>query len=833
MSNNNMFLFRNKVAPTDEDENIDYETNVLVLGCGPAGLGLLVRAAREDKITSLLTRTPTIVKNEILLNEINNNKGKKKIKKNKKKIYKKKKNEYGLIIIDKASEDRIGGGKLQDYLIRSNTSSARFVGTVTGISVSTSQSPLPSPRKKQVQQQQQTNNNVSIKKINDAVAKKIITNNDDPLSESIGYTLDKPQKNNKYNNSSNNSNNSKKPNESTVNDNNDSKTNNNNNNNNKNKNKLITRRESSLGDTVGDGGSVNTGRCEALIDVATTDCGVELIGHGKYHIPLHLVGEFLSKATMPALKKIMTKSKTSGFFHSCEAESVSIEEDGTYTVIIKRINVKNEKKAQVNENNNKAENNNDNLSITRQKIKCHQLIFALGGSQRIPTWLPTSVRPQTMVIRSDHLLTQDGLDSVVFHLRSSLQFPSVRNREHAPLVCIVGGSHSAFSSAWLLLNGPAHGADNEESRLDVTTSKTPIIKAKWKKSAKLAQSMGQTLRSPSEFPLGTWGFRRNDVMILHRSRIKVHFASDQEARSVGYRYLPEEAQGSWRKSIYPFGGLRGDAKRLYLTKKNGTERRLQTKQVQNHKELLLTLKKSKPLVVVWAGGYEANSIPILDHLGNEVQIVKDSRGQYMTDNFSQLQFLKSKINDDKNNDRNKGNSKSNKTASTAADVNSVNKIEAETLNKCFAIGLGAGLPSGREEIGGELLDGTRADGFNVYVGPHGKIILDKMYDKIIGETLNVKEEGNNITDSSKNMNKNPESSKVNHLNPQEGVVSKKKSKNQINGLRVDIDNHDWMIDDDEDNNKRTKKDLDNNDVFDPLVTTMVKAKSNRRSCAIQ
>ena len=86
-----MFLFRNKVAPTDEDENIDYETNVLVLGCGPAGLGLLVRAAREDKITSLLTRTPTIVKNEILLNEINNNKGKKKIKKNKKKIYKKKK----------------------------------------------------------------------------------------------------------------------------------------------------------------------------------------------------------------------------------------------------------------------------------------------------------------------------------------------------------------------------------------------------------------------------------------------------------------------------------------------------------------------------------------------------------------------------------------------------------------------------------------------------------------------------------------------------------------------------------------------------------------------
>ena len=36
------------------------------------------------------------------------------------------------------------------------------------------------------------------------MAQKIITNNDDPLSESIGYTLDKLQKNNKYNNSNNN-----------------------------------------------------------------------------------------------------------------------------------------------------------------------------------------------------------------------------------------------------------------------------------------------------------------------------------------------------------------------------------------------------------------------------------------------------------------------------------------------------------------------------------------------------------------------------------------------------------------------------------------------------
>ena len=74
-----MFLFRknkNSIAPVDKninDDDISYETNVLILGCGPAGLGLLVRAARDDKITSLLTRTPTILKNEELSQNIEKN----------------------------------------------------------------------------------------------------------------------------------------------------------------------------------------------------------------------------------------------------------------------------------------------------------------------------------------------------------------------------------------------------------------------------------------------------------------------------------------------------------------------------------------------------------------------------------------------------------------------------------------------------------------------------------------------------------------------------------------------------------------------------------------
>ena len=44
---------------------------------------------------------------------------------------------------------------------------------------------------------------------------------------------------------------------------------------------------------------------------------------------------------------------------------------------------------------------------------------------------------------------------------------------------------------------------------------------------------------------------------------------------------PEEAQGTMRKSVYPFRGLRGDAKKLWMDKKDGSERRLQRQSWQS------------------------------------------------------------------------------------------------------------------------------------------------------------------------------------------------------------------------------------------------------------
>ena len=244
-----MFLFRRvPVAPAAEAESADecVKTNILVLGCGPAGLGLLVRAARDEKIDDLVSRTPSIIAAET---EELEDTATAKSQTRKKKLSKKcrgKDKEYGLLVVDKASENKVGGGKLLDYLIRSNTASARFVGTVTGAKTSSRRNSSASPNRT---------------KSSDSTE----TQDSDPLSESIGYTLAKKGSIRIDATSENTSKLSSKQPESKP-------------------TTGLIRRESSLGDVVGDGGNLNSGPCEALIGAASTPSGVKLTQNGKHHV---------------------------------------------------------------------------------------------------------------------------------------------------------------------------------------------------------------------------------------------------------------------------------------------------------------------------------------------------------------------------------------------------------------------------------------------------------------------------------------------------------------------------------------------------------------------
>ena len=624
-------------------ENTTTRARVLLLGCGPAGLGLLVRAEREGALQQLVERTPAL-ELSMLREGASDHSEVKRPKKDK---------GVGLVVVDKRGSGSVGGGRLAEYITRSNTSAARFVRSVSG-SVAVKNEDVGG---------EEEDTGGERKEVGGAERKEgggpsSDAPQDDPLEDSLlasGSAL------------------------------------------------AIERLDSVAFDaTVPTKLPVS----DELAKVEDDDAAKRLLGFGKYHTPLNRVGEFLNESTMSRVHAIVERGAraTDGVARvlcNAEAESVRVQADGTYLVALRRHDLVGDDGGGREGVEKEWKAGEDTAAVPRSFVVADRLVFALGGTQRVPGWIaPPIVRKEALAITSDELLTQQGLDKVVGHLREYLSYPSRRNQEFSPLVCIIGGSHSAFSAAWLLLNGPAVGSNEQPTSPRRPATQPPTAtQIMWRKSGKLAMSLGQTLQSPSVFAPGTWGFRRNDVAILHRSRIKVHFSCDGEARRDGYRYLPEEAQGTMRKSVYPFRGLRGDAKKLWMAKKDGSERRLQLKEVSTHTALLSALKSMKPLVVVWAGGYEATTVPFTDAGGNAVALAKDRRGQLVVTGRSQL--------------LRKGDG----------------AVSSFPMPNCFGMGLGAGLPSSHADVGGEREAETRADGFNLYVGAHGRLVLKGLMGK--------------------------------------------------------------------------------------------------------
>ena len=70
--------------------------------------------------------------------------------------------------------------------------------------------------------------------------------------------------------------------------------------------------------------------------------------------------------------------------------------------------------------------------------------------------------------------------------------------------------------------------------------------------------------------------------------------------------------------MYPYSGLRGDAKALYKNIKSGAEKRITLVRAA-HPELQAEYMQ-KADIVVWACGYQTNKIPIKDQEGREIYL---------------------------------------------------------------------------------------------------------------------------------------------------------------------------------------------------------------------
>jgi hypothetical protein len=207
--------------------------------------------------------------------------------------------------------------------------------------------------------------------------------------------------------------------------------------------------------------------------------------------------------------------------------------------------------------------------------------------------------------------------------------------EDAAEIRVIGSSHSAFSVAHTLLQ---HSAEN-----------------------------GINIR----------------VRIQHRSPIRLFYDLQKETPPEWYGYSAEDVCPKTNR-LHRFGGLRGDARQLYLRIQAGEETRVLFESGNS-------AENSFTGATIDATGYETNLLPLIDHDGKPISLALSEDGQ--------------------------------------TNVNAYGGVKAsdqEVVPNIYGIGLGYGIrPNG---IGEPRFNG-RLDGVNVYWGPVGEAITQSILDR--------------------------------------------------------------------------------------------------------
>ncbi|OWZ23758.1 hypothetical protein PHMEG_0001328 [Phytophthora megakarya] len=341
------------------------------------------------------------------------------------------------------------------------------------------------------------------------------------------------------------------------------------------------------------------------------------------------------------------------------------------------------------------------------------LILAMGGTQELPSLENPAYHSK--LFSSDSCLREDGFAKLKEHLLA--QPPGERK------VCIVGGSHSSFSVAWLLLNkfvdpkavtcttrkapvcsGSPKKCDpnttreacettlvspnraSSEAPASVTTSVSPLTITKCEtatvkvKRISLTGSSGDTSSPKSTI------FNPRDIMILHRSPVRCYYGTKKEAEADGADASRVDRSGC----VNTFTGLREDAKRLFKSVMSGREMRVRLFQVSQQGSHALTDKAySTASAIVWGAGYKTNLLPGFDETGN-LLIFRQDNGVVKLDNKARLQ------------------------------------LRGPVKGKCpsvLGLGLGFSLRSAVDEMGME----TRVDGVTVYHRRGALLVLEALF----------------------------------------------------------------------------------------------------------
>lgn len=182
--------------------------------------------------------------------------------------------------------------------------------------------------------------------------------------------------------------------------------------------------------------------------------------------------------------------------------------------------------------------------VTKETFETYAryVVLASGGTQTLPKSLP-NVNPSKLY-SSDYVCTDSGIAELTSKLKN---FPRKR-------IVIIGGSHSAFSAAWICLNklgwnSSCSGGSSSSNNNSLNSNELS-----------LHSTIGNSNNSSN-----------NSIYIVHRHEIKVFYACKRDADRDKYNtYEGINKQGQ----IHPFSGLRGDAKALYRNIRTGIETRV-------------------------------------------------------------------------------------------------------------------------------------------------------------------------------------------------------------------------------------------------------------------
>ncbi len=336
-----------------------------------------------------------------------------------------------------------------------------------------------------------------------------------------------------------------------------------------------------------------------------------LIKGGVKCAPLTLVGYYLDCVGNYFIDVINKKYNQNIFLSKTKVESIKMFKNDEYSISVKKVD-----------------------ETKSYNIRCKNLILATGGKPKAPKNLPEIqkllVDPLDFYYSND-MLQEDGYK----RLMQSLS----KKESKVKKIVIIGGSHSGFSAAWILLNKPrsynlpTNLSDYQPKVLtDCEACKSNnsscyclgrVYNKLWNFNPEFSKSTEdlELLKSSEDFEY--------EITMLYIDQIRVFFLTEQEALKEGYTQFNPKTDMNNKGKIFPFIGLRADAKSLYFNVVRGNEKRMTLVKTKTFEDQAKYIKGAD--AVIWACGYETELIPTLDWKDNPVNFCIGEDGLFDID----------------------------------------------------------------------------------------------------------------------------------------------------------------------------------------------------------